>query len=158
MSYKQINRLAFAGQIGKVGESLARSTGEQNVGATVVSAGYFVAMATGFGIKALSAITDSVAGVVVKSQLQDSYAKDEYLSVGKIGHGDSMWVVAEGTVARGNAVHIRAVAGVDLPAGSVSAAKIEDLTDPENPVTLSIESDLIVINVADGLAEVTRKE
>lgn len=153
MSYKQLNRLAFAGQIGKVGESLARSTGEQNVGATVVSAGYFVAIAVGFGIKALSAITDPIAGVVVKSQLQDSYAKDEYLSVGKIGHGDSMWVVAEGVVARGDAVHIRAVADVDLPAGSISATAIMDDVTP-----LSIESDFIVINVADGLAEVTRKE
>lgn len=158
MSYKQINVLAYAGQIGLVGESLSRATGEQNVGATVVGAGYFVAIASPHGIKALATIADAIAGVVVKSQLQDSYAKDEYLSVGKIGHGDSIWVVTEGVVVRGDVVHIRAVSDVGLPAGSVAAAPILDETDPESPVTLSIQSDLIVINVADGLAEVTRKE
>lgn len=157
MSYKQINRLAFAGQIGKVGESLARSTGEQNVGATAIKAGLFVALAVGFGVKALADITDNIAGVVVKSQLQDTYAKDEYLSVGKIGHGDSMWVVAEGVVARGDAVHIRAVAEEGKPSGSIAAAVITDGA-AENPETLSIATDFIVINVADGLAEVTRKE
>lgn len=158
MSYKQLNTLALAGQISKVGESLARSTGEQNVGATVVHAGHFVSIASPHGIRALTATTDALAGVVVKSQLQDSYAQDEYLSVGKIGHGDGMWVVLEGEAERGDSVHIRAVAGVNLPTGSISATAIEDVTDPENPVAQSIESDYIIINVADGLAEVTRKE
>lgn len=153
MSYKGSNTLAFAGQISKVGEALSRATGEQNVGATVVAAGRFVAIASPHGIKALSAVTDRLAGVVVKSQLQTTYQQDEYLSVGKIGHGDGIWVVLAGEAQRGDPVHVRVVAGEDLPTGSVSAAAIADGETPQ-----SIETDLVIINVADGLAEVTRKE
>lgn len=145
MSYKQINRLAFAGQIGLVGESLSRATGEQNVGATVVKAGYFVATASPHGIKAIASATDPIAGIVIKSQLQESYAKDEYLSVGHIGHGDSVWAVASSAgLVRGGDVFIVATGA---NAGSVT----DDATD-------NIVTNLVVRNVADGLAEVTRKE
>lgn len=158
MAYKQENRPAYAGQISKVGESLARATGEQNVGATAVVAGRFVALANPHGIRELSAITDSLAGVVVKSQLQTVYQPQDYLSVGKIGHGDGIWVELEGDAERGSPVHVRAVAAKDKPVGTVSAEPIVDNTDTKNPVTQSIKTDLVVIKVAGGLAEVTRKE
>lgn len=145
MSYKQTNVLAFAGQIGRVGESLSRATGEQNVGATAVEAGRFVALASPHGIKAIAAAADQVAGIVIKSQLQDSYAQHEYLSVGHIGNGDSVWVQVNGTApARGDAVFIVATG---THAGKVTK------TDTGN-----IATNLIVTNVANGLAEVTRKE
>ncbi|MBP6018791.1 MAG: hypothetical protein KA735_04815 [Burkholderiaceae bacterium] len=145
MSYKQINVLAFPGQIGLVGESLSRATGEQNVGATVVHAGRFVATASPHGIKAIAAAVDPVQGIVIKSQLQGSYGKDEYLSVGHIGHGDSAWAETTGAaLVRGDAVYIVAT--------GVNAGKVTK-TDTNN-----IATNLVVRNVADGLAEVTRKE
>lgn len=146
MTYKSQNRIAFAGQISKAGESLTRATGEQNVGTTPVAAGRFVALAAA-GIKELSAVTDVLAGVVVRSPVQDSYSPDEYLSVGKIGHGDGIWVELEGAAARGDKVHVRAVAQAGKPAGKVLAAEVTDKTVP---------TDLYIINVAAGLAEIGR--
>lgn len=145
MSYKQENILALAGQIGLVGESLSRATGEQNVGTAKVYAGRFVATASPHGVKAIASATDPIEGIVIRSQLQTEYAQDEYLSVGHIGHGDSVWAEVQGTaLARGDAVFIVAT-GVN--AGKVTATN-----------TNNIATSLVVRNVADGLAEVTRKE
>ena len=146
MTYKSQNRIAFAGQISKAGESLARATGEQNVGTTPVVAGRFVALAAG-GIKELTAVTDVLAGVVVRSPVQDSYLPDEYLSVGKIGHGDGIWAELEGAAARGAKVHVRAVAAAGKPAGVVLSAAVTDKTVP---------TDLYILNVTAGLAEIGR--
>ncbi|WP_027823437.1 structural cement protein Gp24 [Laribacter hongkongensis] len=146
MTYKSQNLTAFAGQISKAGESLARATGEQNVGTTPVAAGRFVALAAG-GIKELAAVTDVVAGVVVRSPVQSEYQPDEYLSVGRVGHGDGIWVVLEGSAERGDKVFIRAVAEDSKPAGSVLAAEVSEKTVP---------SDFHILNVTAGLAEIGR--
>lgn len=145
MSYKQENIIALAGQIGLVGESLSRATGEQNVGTAVVKAGHFVATASPHGVKAIASDTDPIEGIVIRSQLQTEYVENEYLSVGHIGHGDSVWAVAVGTgLVRGSAVFI-------IPDGPNAGAVTDDDTD-------NIATNLVVRNVADGLAEVTRKE
>lgn len=145
MSYKQTNVLALPGQIGLVGESLSRATGEQNAGSTKVYAGRFVAIASPHGIKAIASSADSIAGIVIRSQLQTSYSEDEYLSVGHIGHGDSVWAEVQGAaMERGDEVFIVAT--------GVNAGKATKMS--ENNIT----TNLVVRNVADGLAEVTRKE
>lgn len=137
-----------AGSVAMGGQSLARAASRVNTGTKAVKAGYFVALSSeADGIQALSAVTDVIDGVVMHSNVQDTYIQDERLSVGSIGAGDGIWCVIEGDVERGNKVFIRAVAATGKTVGAVLGSEVAGET---------IATSLVVLNVQNGLAHVTQ--
>ncbi|SET17180.1 structural cement protein Gp24 [Thorsellia anophelis] len=150
--YRQDKTKAFAGQIARVGESLARATGEPNEGNVEVRAGHFVAIGAEYGCKAISSKEDIVLGVVVRDLLQGIYRKDETPSVGRIGHGDALWVVAHGEFMRGDSVYILTKDG-NANSGIFSGSAVNEAVEDN-----TIATGYIVEQVGSGLVMISRKE
>lgn len=148
MAFARNTLTASAGDIGKGGLANSKTTANMNTGETPLVAGRFVAMTEG-GVANLTAGTETVAGVVVRSVLKDDWEKGELADVMHIGTGDSIWVeIAKGeTVKRGNTVHVVAVASGQKYAGQVQAQ-----ADGTNTIATS----LVVISATEALAEVSR--
>lgn len=148
MAFARESLFGNAGDIGKGGLANSKTTANINTGDTSLVAGRFVAI-TENGVANLTAATNTIAGVVVRSVLKDDWAKGELADVMHIGTGDSIWVeIAKGeAVKRGDTVHVVAVATGEKLAGQIQGKK-----DGTN----TIQSVFTVITATDNLAEVTR--
>lgn len=148
MAFARDTAIAVAGSVGKGGLANSKTVAYMNEGDTALVAGRFVALSAN-GVKALSAKTDVVAGVVVRTVIKDETVKGEVCDVMHIGVADSIWVevAKDATVARGNTVYVVVVENADKKAGTIQGQKDE---------TNAIATPFTVIAVADGVAEVTR--
>lgn len=148
MAYARNTLIATQGDIGKGGLANSKTIAYMNEGETPLIAGRFVALSPK-GVKALTAKTDIVAGVVVRSILKDDWVKGDVTDVMHIGTADSIWVeVAEGeTVERGDKVTVVAV-----PNGKKQAGTIQATADETNGIT----TDYVVITASAKIAEISR--
>lgn len=148
MAFAINTAVATAGNIGKGGLANSKTIAYMNESETPLVAGRFVALAE-TGVKALTAKTDTLAGVVVRNIIKDETLQGELCDVMHIGTADSIWVeIAQGaTVARGNKVVVVAVANNSKEAGTIQA-EVDDAH--------GITTDFTVITVADSIAEITR--
>lgn len=148
MAFAMHTAVATAGNIGKGGLANSKAIAYMNEGETPLVAGRFVALSEK-GVKALTAKTDTLAGVVVRNVIKDETPKGQLCDVMHIGTADSIWVeIAQGVedFKRGDKVHVLAVKSDKKEAGTIVKTK----------ETNSIETDYIVITVAQGIAEITR--
>lgn len=148
MPFARNTATATAGDIGKGGLANSKTVAYMNEGETPLIAGRFVAISPK-GVKTLTAVTDTVAGVIVRSVIKDEWAKGEVTDVMHIGTADSIWVeIAQGeTVERGNPVFVVAVEN-----GNKKAGTIQGKADKTNGIATSFT----VIAVAGNVAEITR--
>lgn len=148
MSYAYQQALARAGELGKGNLASAKTTAEK-VSGNAVKAGDFVALNHAGGVKALSAKTDVIAGVVLASRIRDEWPEGELTDVMHIAPADAIWVViAEGErMDRGDKVYVIAVAN-----GSKKAGTIQGKADATN----AIATNYTVIDVKDQLALITQ--
>lgn len=145
MSYAYEQAPARAGELGKGNLANAKTTAEKVTGK--VKAGEFVALNPVGGVKALSAKTDVLAGVVLASRIRDEWPEGELVDVMHIGAGDAIWVniASEKTVSRGNKVFVLTTGGE----GKTGA--IQGETDAN-----AIETGYTVIDVKGQLAMITK--
>lgn len=145
MSYAYEQAPARAGELGKGNLANAKTTAEKVTGK--VKAGEFVALNPAGGVKALSAKTDVLAGVVLASRIRDEWPEGELVDVMHIGAGDAIWVniASEKTVSRGNKVFVLTTGGE----GKTGA--IQGETDAN-----AIETGYTVIDVKGQLAMITK--
>lgn len=145
--YAYSQAAALAGQIGKGNLATAKTSSEHVATATAVKAGLFVAISATGGIKSLAANTDVLAGVVMRSVMKDEWNKDELLDVMHITAGDAIWVsIAEGeAMARGDLVHVVAVANGAKVAGSIQKAKDGTNTIATNYCVIAVNGTLALI-------------
>lgn len=145
MSYAYEQALAKAGELGKGNFASAKTSAEKVAGK--LKAGDFVALDPTGGVKALSAKTDVLAGVVFASTIRDEWNEGELCDVMHIAAGDAVWVnVAKGkTVTRGQKVYVLTTGGD----GKVGA--IQGETD-----TNAIETAYVVIDVKGQLALISK--
>lgn len=145
MSYAYEQAPARAGELGKGNLANAKTTAEKVTGK--VKAGEFVALNPAGGVKALSAKTDVLAGVVLASRIRDEWPEGELVDVMHIGTGDAIWVniVPEKTVSRGSKVFVLTTGGE----GKTGA--IQGETDAN-----AIETGYTVIDVKGQLAMITK--
>lgn len=145
MSYAYEQAPARAGELGKGNLANAKTTAEKVTGK--VKAGEFVALNPTGGVKALSAKTDVLAGVVLASRIRDEWPDGELADVMHIGTGDAIWVniAPEKTVSRGSKVFVLTTGGE----GKTGA--IQGETDAN-----AIETGYTVIDVKGQLAMITK--
>lgn len=145
MSYAYEQAPARAGELGKGNLASAKTTAEKVTGK--VKAGEFVALNPAGGVKALSAKTDVLAGVVLASRIRDEWPEGELVDVMHIGTGDAIWVniVTEKTVSRGSKVFVLTTGG-DGKTGAIQGE-----TDAN-----AIETGYTVIDVKGQLAMITK--
>lgn len=145
MSYAYEQAPARAGELGKGNLASAKTTAEKVTGK--VKAGEFVALNPVGGVKALSAKTDVLAGVVLASRIRDEWPEGELVDVMHIGAGDAIWVniASEKTVSRSNKVFVLTTGGE----GKTGA--IQGETDAN-----AIETGYTVIDVKGQLAMITK--
>ncbi|ETD72964.1 hypothetical protein V757_01070 [Pelistega indica] len=146
MTYATMAAMASAGDVGKGGLANSKTVAYQNDGETALRPGLFVALSEKGGVQALAALTDKVAGVVVRSIVYGEKKKGETVDVMHIGVADSIFVevTPEKTVQCGNTVHITAVGE---HAGTIQGTTEESVT---------IETPFTVIKVVGNIAEITR--
>ena len=145
MSYAYEQAPARAGELGKGNLASAKTTAEKVTGK--VKAGEFVALNPTGGVKALSAKTDVLAGVVLASRIRDEWPEGELVDVMHIGTGDAIWVniAPETTVSRGSKVFVLTTGGE----GKTGA--IQGETDAN-----AIETGYTVVDVKGQLAMITK--
>ena len=145
MSYAYEQAPARAGELGKGNLASAKTTAEKVTGK--VKSGEFVALNPTGGVKALSAKTDVLAGVVLASRIRDEWPEGELVDVMHIGAGDAIWVniAQEKTVSRGSKVFVLTAGGE----GKTGA--IQGETDAN-----VIETGYTVIDVKGQLAMITK--
>lgn len=145
MSYAYEQAPARAGELGKGNLANAKTTAEKVTGK--VKAGEFVALNPTGGVKALSAKTDVLAGVVLASRIRDEWPEGELVDVMHIGTGDAIWVniATEKTVSRGSKVFVLTTGG-DGKTGAIQGE-----TDAN-----AIETGYTVIDVKGQLAMITK--
>lgn len=145
MSYAYEQAPARAGELGKGNLANAKTTAEKVTGK--VKAGEFVALNPAGGVKALSAKTDVLAGVVLASRIRDEWPDGELADVMHIGTGDAIWVniAPEKTVSRGSKVFVLTMGG-DGKTGAIQGE-----TDAN-----AIETSYTVIDVKGQLAMITK--
>lgn len=145
MSYAYEQAPARAGELGKGNLASAKTTAEKVTGK--VKAGEFVALNPAGGVKALSAKTDVLAGVVLASRIRDEWPEGELVDVMHISTGDAIWVniASEKTVSRGSKVFVLTTGGE----GKTGA--IQGETDAN-----AIETGYTVIDVKGQLAMITK--
>lgn len=80
MAFARDTAIAVAGSVGKGGLANSKTVAYMNEGDTALVAGRFVALSAN-GVKALSAKTDVVAGVVVRTVIKDETVKGEVCDV-----------------------------------------------------------------------------
>ncbi|MFQ1046923.1 structural cement protein Gp24 [Avibacterium paragallinarum] len=149
MAYANSTTRTFAGEVGKGGLASAKTTSEQFKGKSPIQAGLFVAIDATGGVKPLSAVTDVIAGVIVRSLIKDDFQPNDLVDVMHITQGDSVWVtVGKGvSVVRGDKVYVRAVKNGDKEVGTIDKAEDSGKT---------VATDFVVINATEHLAEITR--
>lgn len=137
---------AYAGQIGRFGQALSRTSGEVFNG-TTIDAGLFVKIDPAGGVDTLTAETDVVFGLVRRSVITNEWKTGEVLDVLHLGHGDSVWAVAKSGAdfARGDIAQV-VKTGAD-------AGKLEKPADPTKVdlyhfVVVAVEGDLVEITKA----------
>ncbi|NBI12501.1 hypothetical protein GVX81_02455 [[Haemophilus] felis] len=148
MAFAMHTAVATAGNIGKGGLANSKAIAYMNEGETPLVAGRFVALSEK-GVKALTAKTDTLAGVVVRNVIKDETPKGQLCDVMHIGTADSIWVeIAQGVedLKRGDKVYVQAQKENEKEAGTIVKSK----------GTNTIETDFVVIAVAGNLAEITR--
>lgn len=145
MSYAYEQAPARTGELGKGNLASAKTTAEKVTGK--VKAGEFVALNPAGGVKALSAKTDVLAGVVLASRIRDEWPEGELVDVMHISTGDAIWVniASEKTVSRGSKVFVLTTGGE----GKTGA--IQGETDAN-----AIETGYTVIDVKGQLAMITK--
>lgn len=145
MSYAYEQAPARAGELGKGNLASAKTTAEKVTGK--VKAGEFVALNPAGGVKALSAKTDVLAGVVLASRIRDEWPEGELVDVMHIGTGDAIWVniVTEKTVSRGSKVFVLTTGG-DGKTGAIQGEIDAN----------AIETGYTVIDVKGQLAMITK--
>lgn len=146
MAYAVDTAIANLGDIGKGGLANSKVVAYQNDDTVELPVGRFVAISDKGGVKALSAVTDKIAGVVPRDYIYGSRKAGETVGVMHIGTADSIFVeVADGkTVTRGNTVHVVATGDtVGVIQGEAEADK-------------TIETPFTVIKVVGNIAEITR--
>lgn len=145
MSYAYEQAPARAGELGKGNLASAKTTAEKVTGK--IKAGEFVALNPAGGVKALSAKTDVLAGVVLASRIRDEWPEGELVDVMHIGTGDAIWVniATEKTVSRGSKVFVLTTGG-DGKTGAIQGE-----TDAN-----AIETGYTVIDVKGQLAMITK--
>lgn len=149
MAYANSTARTFAGEVGKGGLASAKTTAEQFKGDAPIEAGLFVAIDPTGGVKPLSAATDVIAGIIVRSLIKDEFKPNDLVDVMHVTQGDSIWVqIGKGvTLARGDKVFVRHTDNGEKKAGTID--KVADSNK-------AIATDFVVINATDTLAEITR--
>ena len=147
MSYAYEQAPARAGELGK-GNIASAKTSAEMVSGGALKAGLFVALNAAGGVKALTAKTDVIAGVILASRIKDEWAEGELVDIMHIAPADAIWVIAADgeTVARGK-VYAIAVAN-----GNKKAGTIQGKADATN----AIATDYNVIDVKGQLALITK--
>ncbi|MCK3654230.1 hypothetical protein A4G19_10600 [Pasteurellaceae bacterium Macca] len=147
MAYARHTAIAHAGDIGKGGLANSKTIAYRNTAQTPLMAGRFVALSEK-GVQALSAKTDTVAGVVVRSVIKDEWQQEELLDVMHIGTADGIWVevVKDVVLKRGDKVAVLCKTSGEKFAGQIQKEVGAD----------SIATDYTVITIAGNLAEITR--
>ena len=145
MAYANQSVIALAGDVSKGNFANSKAVHYLNEGENPLVAGRFVALSPK-GVKEVAKADDVLAGVVVRSDVKGDTPKGLGVDVMHIGTADGIWVeVAKGeTVARGDKVYVLAATAGDKKAGQIVKTK-----------TGAIETKFHVINVAEGIAEIT---
>ena len=111
----------FAGQIRRGSQSTSKAWAEENLTAVDLAAGTFVAINAAGGVKAVSATTDIIHGLILADIYGQTTPNDKILNIAHCDHGDELVAVAVNgqTFARGDVINIVAT-GVD--AGKITKA------------------------------------
>ena len=111
----------FAGQIRRGSQSTSKAWAEENLTAVDLAAGTFVTMNAAGGVKAVSATTDIIHGLILADIYGQTTPNDKILNIAHCSHGDELVAVAAAgqTFARGDVINIVAT-GVD--AGKITKA------------------------------------
>ena len=111
----------FAGQIRRGSQSTSKAWAEENLTATDLAVGTFVTMNAAGGVKAVSATTDIIHGLILADIYGQTTPNDKILNIAHCNHGDEFVAVAvDGqTFARGDVINIVAT-GVN--AGKITKA------------------------------------
>lgn len=134
------------GSIKRASSSNDKVWGEFNANDEQLDYGTFVAVATGGGVKKISATTDMVHGIIVRDIYAGGAPSDKTVNVGHFSHGDCVCALAvEGQLfSRGDKVYIVAT-GKD--AGKVTAEKegnldlgywVEEVSAGNNAVAITL--------------------
>lgn len=116
----------FAGQIRRGSQSTSKAWAEENLTAVDLAAGTFVTMNAAGGVKAVSAATDIIHGIVLADIYGETTPNDKILNIAHCGHGDEFVAVAvsEQAFARGDVVYIVAT-GDD--AGKITKVALDNI-------------------------------
>lgn len=149
MSVDYLEKRAFAGQVGRVGESPVITKAVLNKDSDEIVFGVFVCLKDD-GVGKLSASNDHIVGVTLKTGTKTTNKPDEILSVMSLPHGAEVWVQGKGEhgLSVGDDVKIEATAGED--AGKV--AKTPSLSLEE------AEGKFYAVDVVGDLIKIARKE
>ena len=111
----------FAGQIRRGSQSTSKAWAEENLTAVDLAAGTFVTMNAAGGVKAVSATTDIIHGIVLADIYGQTTPNDKMLNIAHCNGGDELVAVAvDGqTFVRGDVINIVAT-GVN--AGKITKA------------------------------------
>lgn len=136
---------SYAGQIGRYGQALSRTSAEKFNGAKI-TAGMFVKIDPAGGVDLITADTDAVFGLVVRSLLKEEWVKDDLVDVLHLGHGDSVWAVAKDGAGftRGDIAQV-------IKTGA-DAGKLDKPADPAKVDAYHF----VVVDVNDDLVEITK--
>lgn len=136
---------SYAGQVGRYGQALSRTSAEKFNGAKI-TAGMFVKIDPAGGVGLLSADTDVVFGLVARSLINEEHTNGDLIDVLHLGHGDSVWAVAKSGAdfARGDIAQV-------IKAGA-DAGKLDKAADPSKAGA----GDFVVVDVNGDLVEITK--
>ena len=98
----------FAGQIRRGSQSTSKAWAEENLTAVDLAAGTFVTINADGGVKAVSAATDVIHGLVLADIYGETTPNDKMLNIAHCGHGDEFVAVAadDQAFARGDVINI----------------------------------------------------
>lgn len=116
----------FAGQIRRGSQSTSKAWAEENLTAVDLAAGTFVTMNAAGGVKAVSAATDIIHGIVLADIYGETTPNDKMLNIAHCNGGDEFVAVAvDGqSFARGDAIYIVATGANAGKITKVSASNI----------------------------------
>lgn len=116
----------FAGQIRRGSQSTSKAWAEENLTTTDLAAGTFVTMNADGGVKAVSATTDIIHGLVLADIYGETTPNDKMLNIAHCNQGDEFVAVAvDGqTFARGDVINIVAT-GTD--AGKITTVATDNI-------------------------------
>lgn len=136
---------SYAGQVGRYGQALSRTSAEKFNGAKI-TAGMFVKIDPAGGVDLITADTDVVFGLVTRSLITDEWVKDDMIDVLHLGHGDSVWAVAKpgAGFARG-----------DIAQVIKTGADAGKLDKPADPAKVDVYH-FVVVDVNGDVVEITK--